>query len=90
MAQPFLDLGDIGLVFQRGGSGSGPQRMWAHVLGGDADLRHVAHHDIGVHAARREGVGQRAGIGRADTPKQRAIRFLAMAAGGQVLGQRSG
>ena len=49
--------------------------MRAHVVAGDAYLGHVAHHDIGVHTARSEGAGQRAGTGRADLPKQQTIRL---------------
>lgn len=63
--------------------------MRPHVVAGNSHLGHVTHHDIGVHAARRKGACQRAGTGRADTPEQWAIRFLSMAAGGQVLGYQA-
>jgi hypothetical protein len=89
MTQLFLDLGNIGLVFQRAGGGSIAQRVRAHVVACDAHLIHVSHHDIGVHAARREGAGQRIGAGRKDTPKNLAICFLAFATGGQILGRQA-
>ena len=89
MAQPLLHFGDVCLVLQRVGRGCRPQRMRPHALAGDADLIHVAHHDVGVHAAGHERAGQDTELGRADAPKQRAVRFLAMATGRQVLGHQT-
>ena len=89
VAQPLLDLGDVGLVLQRVGRGRGAQRVRPHVLAANAHLGHVAHYDIGVHATRRQGAGQCPCLRRTDTPEQRRVCFLTMAAGGQVFGHQA-
>lgn len=89
MAQPLLHLGDVGVVLQRAGGGGGAQGVRAHVLAGDAQMLHIKHHDLRIHATGRERRGRRAKLGLADAPEQRAVRVPAMAGGGQVLGHQS-
>ena len=87
--QPFLHLGNVGVVLQRAGGSSGAQRMRPHALARDADLGHVKHRNLGIHRAGGERCRQRAGLGGADAPEQRADRLLAMAAGHQVFGHQA-
>ena len=55
MAQPLLDLGDVGLVLQGIGGGGGAQAMDAEAVDGDAGLAGIVP-DQGVDAVGAEGL----------------------------------
>jgi hypothetical protein len=47
MAEPLLDLGDVGVVEQGIGAGGGAERMGAeHLDGTEADLAELGDHDL--------------------------------------------
>ena len=89
MAQPLLDAGDVGVVLQRASGGGGAQGVRPHVLAGDADLFHIKNHHIGIHAARRQRARRLTSFWSADASKQRPVRFVPVAAGGQILGHQA-
>jgi hypothetical protein len=57
MAEPFLDLGDVGFVRERVGGGGGAQRMHAEAVdfGADAPLQAVFARDVAVGRGGFEG-----------------------------------
>ena len=56
---------------------------------GNSNLIHIAHHDIGIDAARRQGAGRLSRPGRPDAPEQRPVQFALMPAGFEILGYQA-
>lgn len=78
MAQPLLDLGDVGLVLQGIGGGGGAQAMDAEAVDGDAGLAGIVP-DQGVDAVGAEGL---AAAPAAQGLEQRGPGLLVVMAGG--------
>ena len=66
--EPFLHLGDVGLVIERVGGGRRAQRMRADL---EPELRRVGAHQL-IDAVRRDRLVEPAGAVVADRPEQRA------------------
>jgi hypothetical protein len=76
VAEPFLNLGDVGLMIERVGGGRRAQRMGADRK---AELRGIASHQL-VDAVRGDSRFQPPGAVVADRPEQRAGLVEAVAA----------
>ena len=72
MPQPFLHLGDVGLVLEGIGSGGRPQRMHAEARDhlGEPELAGIALHDVLIDGRRVQGLGQGPGAVVFDGPEQ--------------------
>ena len=81
MAEPFLHLGDVGLMVERVGGGRRAQRMRADL---ETELRRIGAHQL-VDAVRRDRLVEPAGAVVADRPEQRAVFVGAVAGGVEVI-----
>ena len=85
MAQPLLDLGDVGLVLQGVGRGGGPQGVRAEAGEVDPGLPGVALDDRVVDRIRVERLVQLARGVVLDRPEEGTVQVLAMAGRLQVI-----
>ena len=81
MPEPFLHLGNVGVVIERVGGGGRSQRMHADF---EPKLRRIAPHQL-VDAIRRDRVFQPTRAVVADRPEQRAALVRAVAGGVEIL-----
>ena len=81
VAEPFLDLGDVGLVVERIGGGRRPQRMGAYL---EAEIGRVTAHDL-VDGVGRDGLFEAAGAVVLERAEQRAVLVLAVPGGLEVI-----
>jgi len=84
VAEPFLNLGDVGLMIERVGGGRRTQRMGADRK---AELRGIASHQL-IDAVRGDRRFQPPGAVIADRTEQRAGLVEAVAGGVQVVAKR--
>jgi hypothetical protein len=85
VAEPFLNLGDVGLMIERVGGGRRAQRMGADR---EAELRRIGSHQL-VDAIRGDRRFQPPGAVVADRPEQRAGLVGAVAGGVEVVVDQS-
>ena len=76
MAQPFLNPGNVGIVFQGARGGCRAQRVRPHVFANDPKLAHVANHHFRLNPTRRQRCCNVAHPWNAHGSKQRAVRLL--------------
>ena len=88
MTEPFLHLGDVRAVVERVGRRSRPQGVRSHQFHENAKTLGVVHHHVAIDRTGSQGQAVRAGSWPHGA-KQRAVGFMTMAGGLQILFQQS-
>jgi hypothetical protein len=86
MSQPFLHLGDVGLMGEGVGSGGCPQGVYTKVWDNckQANLAGIAPHNILIDRDRMQGFGECLGPVVLDGPEQRPVPVALVPRGFQI------